>query len=169
MKQIQKEEIILAALPENGIDLKTDNKIFALLKMKCPKCHEGELFTTSNSYNIKRMHEMPPKCNECGQYFEPEPGFYTGAMYVNYGVFLFLISYLILEIILSVPPYVFFTTYIGILLLISPLMFRYSRVFFLYLMVSYDNEAIKKHKQQNNDKMDNKLFVPYNKTHTFYL
>jgi uncharacterized protein (DUF983 family) len=59
--------------------------ITAVLQLKCPKCHQGKLFMASNPYNIKRVHEMPESCSECGQSFEPEPGFYTGAMYVNYG------------------------------------------------------------------------------------
>lgn len=116
--------------------------------MKCPKCHEGEMFTHPNLYSLKLIHKMPDVCPACGQSFQPEPGFYTGAMYVNYGftVVLTAFTYLILEIILKVPTPVFFAIYLGILLLISPLLFRYSRVIYLYLFVKYDNEAIKKHK-----------------------
>ncbi|HWZ21176.1 MAG TPA: DUF983 domain-containing protein [Cytophagaceae bacterium] len=123
----------------------------ALLAMKCPKCHQGRMFTVRSAYNFKRMHEMPDYCEACGQSFSPEPGFYTGAMYVNYGLTLILsgITYLILEILFSVSAPVFFGVYLTILLLIGPLMFRYSRVIFLYMFVSYDKEAIKKHNLSN--------------------
>ncbi len=91
---------------------------------------------------------MPDCCSECGQAFEPEPGFYTGGMYVNYGftVVLTAIAFLVLEILLSVPAYVFFSVYIAVLLLIGPFMFRYSRVVYLYMFVHYDKEALRKHK-----------------------
>ncbi len=123
----------------------------ALLAMKCPKCHQGKMFTVPSAYNFKRMHEMPEHCKSCGQSFFPEPGFYTGAMYVNYGLTLVFsgMTYLILEIGFSVSALVFFGVYLSILLLIGPLMFRYSRVIFLYMFVKYDKEAIKKHKLSN--------------------
>jgi hypothetical protein len=45
---------------------------------------------------------MPDYCSVCGLKFNPEPGFYTGAMYVSYGlsVSLFIVT--------------FFTLYIGL-------------------------------------------------------
>ncbi len=95
---------------------------------------------------------MPERCKECGQSFEPEPGFYTGAMYVNYGFTLVLtgISFLILELLLGVSAYVFFGVYMAVLLLVGPFMFRYSRVVYLYLFVGYDQEALRKHKLPEN-------------------
>ncbi len=122
----------------------------AVLRMKCPRCHQGDLFVTSNPYNIKRVHEMPHSCKECGQPFEPEPGFYTGGMYVNYAFTVILtgVAFLVLEIILKVPTLVFFSVYLGVLLLIGPFMFRYSRVIYLYFFVPYDKDAIRKHKEE---------------------
>jgi hypothetical protein len=80
----------------------------ALRTMKCPKCHSGNMFSSSNTYNLRKIHEMPEHCQECGQSFNPEPGFYTGAMYVNYGltVVLSAITYLVLEIMLNVSALV---------------------------------------------------------------
>ncbi len=123
----------------------------ALFAMKCPKCHRGKMFSVSHTYNLKRMHEMPDYCPECGQANRPEPGFYTGAMYVNYALTVVLsgFTYLILEILFSVSATVFFGIYISLLLLIGPILFRYSRVIFLYMFVSYDKDAIEKHKLSN--------------------
>lgn len=119
-----------------------------LLSMKCPKCHEGNLFTYASPFSLKHIHEMPADCPMCGQPFEPEPGFYTGAMYVNYGITVIItgLSYLILEIIFKVSPVVFFSSYVAILLALGPFLFRYSRVIYLYMFVNYDSEAVKKHK-----------------------
>ncbi len=125
-----------------------ESTIGSILEMRCPKCHKGKLFTNSNPYNFKKVHEMPEHCPYCGQSFQPEPGFYTGAMYVNYGFTVVLsgIAFLILQLLLKVSAYVFFGIYIGVLLLIGPFMFRYSRVLYLYMFVTYDKEAIEKHK-----------------------
>jgi uncharacterized protein (DUF983 family) len=125
-----------------------ESTIRSIIEMRCPKCHKGKLFTNSNPYNFNKVHEMPKECLYCGQPFQPEPGFYTGAMYVNYGFTLVLsgIAFLILQLLLKVPTYVFFGIYIGVLLLIGPFMFRYSRVVYLYMFVPYDKEAIEKHK-----------------------
>ena len=122
--------------------------ISSLLKARCPKCHQGKMFKTSNPYNFKKMHEMPESCEVCKESFNPEPGFYTGAMYVNYAFTIILsgICYIIMELVLGLPASVFFGIYIVILLLIAPLMFRYSRVVFLYMFVSYDKEILEKHK-----------------------
>ena len=91
---------------------------------------------------------MPERCPDCGQPFQPEPGFYTGAMYINYGFTVVLsgIAFLILQLLLKVSAYIFFGIYIGVLLLIGPFMFRYSRVIYLYMFVTYDKEAREKHK-----------------------
>ncbi|HSZ25415.1 MAG TPA: DUF983 domain-containing protein [Cytophagaceae bacterium] len=132
--------------------MKKKSTLTAMLGMKCPKCHKGNLFTHSNPYNINKIHKMPEKCPECGTPFELEPGFYTGAMYVNYGfaVLLFALHYIVLAIVLNVSAYVFFGVYIGVLLAICPFMFRYSRVIFLYMFTSYDKNAIEKHNLLNN-------------------
>ncbi len=123
----------------------------ALAKLKCPKCHEGDLFVYKNPYKLKQFHKMPQTCDKCGECFEPEPGFYTGAMYVNYAfaVIITAVSYLVLEIGLKVSPIVFFSLYISIIVLATPLLFRYSRAIFLYMVVRYDSSSIQRHKVQH--------------------
>ena len=62
----------------------TMNIISSILACKCPRCRSSKLykapFTFSNPLN---MHE---ECSVCNQAFEPEPGFYYGAMFVSYGL-----------------------------------------------------------------------------------
>ncbi len=123
----------------------------AIVKMKCPRCREGNLFLYPTAFNFKNIHKMPEHCAKCGQEFEPEPGFYTGAMYVNYGfaVMITALSYLILEIILDVREFVFWISYLTIMISLWPFLFRYSRVLYLYLFVSYDQEAMVRHSKEN--------------------
>lgn len=56
-----------------------------ILTQKCPRCHEGELFT-HNWYDIKNNTKMTSSCSVCGQRTELEPGFYHGTGYVSYAL-----------------------------------------------------------------------------------
>src|SRR5690348_15008176 len=76
----------------------------SILKMKCPRCHEGDMFPKGTLYSSK-FADMHPYCPCCGQNLEPEPGYYFGAMYVsfafNVGIFLvafFLLNHLVEEV-----------------------------------------------------------------------
>ncbi|HEY1038198.1 MAG TPA: DUF983 domain-containing protein [Bacteroidia bacterium] len=56
-----------------------------IAKQKCPCCGKGQVFEKQHllSLNIPKMHD---KCTSCGYYFEREPGYFLGAMYVSYGL-----------------------------------------------------------------------------------
>jgi hypothetical protein len=82
-------------------------------------------------------------CPHCGVRLEPEPGFYQGAMYVGYG---FTVTLLIA---LSIIFYLFFPeksewfhigVFVGIMVLLIPLNYRYSRILYLYFFggIHYD-------------------------------
>jgi len=78
---------------------------------------------------------MYPQCPHCQLNFELEPGYYTGAMYVSYAfsVAIFVIVGFTLYLLFNDPPisvYVL-TTFLTILLLF-PVVFRYSRVIYLH-------------------------------------
>lgn len=53
-------------------------RIVRSLRLRCPRCGKGKLFTT-----WIRMHE---RCGECELDFRREPGFYLGSIYINYGL-----------------------------------------------------------------------------------
>lgn len=84
---------------------------------------------------------MYPVCPNCGLSFEPETGFYYGAMYVSYGVtvavsvLIFLISYWIWG--WSVFPFLLIDTLVLVLLI--PFVFRFSRSIYLSLIFYIDN------------------------------
>jgi len=106
----------------------------ALLLGKCPRCHRGEIFTHPIS-RISKFNVMNKSCPHCGVLLEPEPGFYQGAMYVGYG---FTIAVLViigglLYLLGNPPDWVYITMTIGVMVLIAPLNYRYSRIVYLYL------------------------------------
>jgi hypothetical protein len=117
---------------------------FALATLKCPRCHKGNMFTHSNMYIWKTSHLMPEKCACCGQLMEPETGFYYGAMYFSYALYVALFVPMFLATVLLDLPYMeFLIGFVVLIVLISPYFFRLSRACYLYLFVKYDADAAK--------------------------
>lgn len=83
---------------------------------------------------FRRFIWMNERCPRCGLVFEREPGYFTGAMYVSYAIG-----------ILATAPVYFVMLYLGtdawvilavtatIVAVLFPLLFRYSRVFWMHL------------------------------------
>ena len=77
--------------------------------------------------------EMPDECPVCRQTYEPEPGFYYGAMYISSGFstgILLMIGFL-LYFFAHDPPVCVYVTTVAVLA-VTPLLFRYSRAVMLY-------------------------------------
>jgi uncharacterized protein (DUF983 family) len=104
----------------------------ALLHGKCPRCREGDIFkypvTKLSKFNV--MNETCPHC-EVG--FEPEPGFYQGAMFVGYAfsVGVIVIVGLLLYYLGDPSEWVYIGIVTAIILLLIPLNYRYSRILYL--------------------------------------
>ena len=78
---------------------------------------------------------MPAECLVCHQTYEPEPGFYYGAMYINSGFstgLLLMIGFLLYYFANDPPLWVYITTVASAVLAVTPLLFRYSRAVMLY-------------------------------------
>ncbi|MFT5169126.1 MAG: hypothetical protein ACI8P3_004374 [Saprospiraceae bacterium] len=63
--------------------LKKGSKLFPIVHIKCPKCHEGDLFPTG-SFEFSNPFDMNTRCPVCQENFMPEPGFYYGSMFISY-------------------------------------------------------------------------------------
>ena len=71
--------------------LKKGTKTYSILKLKCPKCHEGNLFIHKNPCHVKRCLLMDDNCIICAQDFVIEPGFYYGALWMSYPVVVLIV------------------------------------------------------------------------------
>lgn len=86
---------------------------------------------------------MNKNCPTCNQRFEPEPGFYFGAMFISY-IFLAFFSLGITGLLVF---YFHFSVDIAfaILIAILAIMFiwnlRFSRSIWIHLMIKYDKKA----------------------------
>ncbi len=114
----------------------------AIVAMKCPRCRKGKLFCHPTSYNFNTLFQMPDLCEECKQRIEPEPGFYYGAMYINYAFSVVLLAFCIgiLYAVYHFNSYIVLGTYVGGLVVMGPWMFRYSRVLYMNIFVRYDEK-----------------------------
>jgi len=123
---------------------KKGGKLYGIFKLKCPRCHEGDLFVYKNSYKIGGFHKMHEKCEHCGQKFEPETGFYYGAMYVSYAlsIVISVATFVAMYFFFNVEIWLYILVNAIVLLLLVPVTFRLARALWINLMIAYDAEAI---------------------------
>jgi uncharacterized protein (DUF983 family) len=107
------------------------------LRLKCPRCGQGDLFTDNNPYNLSHLSDMPKRCPHCQLKYEPETGFYYGAMWISYaiGVLLSLIIIGLLIFALDVEVLYAFLAVVAFHLAFSPYLFRFSRALWLSFYV----------------------------------
>jgi len=86
-------------------------------------------------------------CPQCGHRYEKEPGFFDGAMYVSYGmnVALFVNVLIITYLIIGRQKelmWVYMVNIMGVNLTLIPVLFRFSRVLYMYIFggVNYEPE-----------------------------
>ncbi|MFD0792926.1 DUF983 domain-containing protein [Mucilaginibacter litoreus] len=125
-----------------------------LAKAKCPRCRRGDIFASGTySFTGQKMHE---KCSHCGLYYEREPGYWYVAMFVSYALNVaeMVTAAVALHILTgSDSPWVYVGVLLGIIFILSPFNYRYSRVILLYWLtpgLHYEPERAKdKHGEQS--------------------
>lgn len=102
------------------------------LACKCPKCGKGSVFT--NGLISTKFAETRYACPLCNFSFEPEPGFFYGAMYFSYALIVgLIIACSIIFYMMGLFDYAIVGIPITIILMV-PLLFRYSRMMMLYIV-----------------------------------
>lgn len=106
----------------------------ALLRGKCPRCREGDIFKYPIN-KLSKFNVMNANCPHCGVGLEPEPGFYQGAMFIGYAfsVAMIVIVGLLLYYLGDPSEWVYIGIVTGITLLLVPVNYRYSRIVYLTL------------------------------------
>jgi len=121
--------------------VKKGTKLYSVLKHKCPRCHEGEMFLKTGEKNYNIIGYTPDNCKVCGQVFVLEPGFYYGAMYLSY----------MLSVFIALPQFIIYyagfnmsfrTSLVFIVLaqiVLTPFIYKTSRTIWINVFVSYDS------------------------------
>jgi uncharacterized protein (DUF983 family) len=121
--------------------IKKGNKLYSILFQKCPRCHEGELFS-AKPYQLDRFIKMPDRCSTCGQHYVLEPSFYTGAMYVSHALQVALLTtvYVTLRVLWNPSDNIYIAAIIGSAVLLFPLTLRLSRSIYINFFVKYRHD-----------------------------
>jgi uncharacterized protein (DUF983 family) len=106
----------------------------ALFHGKCPRCREGGIFKYSAN-QLSKFSVMNEVCPHCGVRLEPEPGFYQGAMYIGYGFTVAILAIIGITLYFLGDPseWIYIGIIIGVMILLAPLNYRYSRILYLFL------------------------------------
>jgi uncharacterized protein (DUF983 family) len=127
------------------------NLIRGIAGMKCPNCRKGNMFTNKSIFPLSTMLKMPEHCPVCGQKMEIEIGFYYGTGYVSYGISVAIAVFNIIWFALFVgfswkdnSMFWYLGITIAMLLLLQPIIMRYSRVLYLYMFVKYGSSPYRK-------------------------
>lgn len=121
------------------------SKLYAVLRFKCPHCHEGEFFVDRNPYNLMRAGDIHEKCSVCKRRYQPEPGFFYGAMYVAYAlaVATFVSAYVATIVLFpNASTGMTVAVVLGSLLLAAPLLYALSKTIYAAIFISYKGVAI---------------------------
>lgn len=122
----------------------------AVWNYRCPKCRHNESALFKKPFQMTSPLDMNRECRFCGQNFEPEPGYYYGAMFLSY----IISSFLLLPIALILVFYFNWSDFqtMAFIILLGGLIFfrilRMSRSLWIHMMVRYKPEAISNRPRQ---------------------
>ncbi|MBP6310922.1 MAG: DUF983 domain-containing protein [Flavobacteriales bacterium] len=115
-------------------------KLYSIVNFKCPYCHEGNFFISSNPYDLTKAGDLHKECSVCGRKFEREPGFYYGAMYVSYALAVALCVTVYVACIVLFPNAAIWTRIVAILstlFLCGPIMYALSKILWATMFMDY--------------------------------
>ena len=106
------------------------------VRLRCPRCGEERLFTG--------LFSMREQCGRCMLVYEQEPGFFVGAIYINYAAtaVLAMVGFLVLGVYVEVTLTQQLILWINFALFFPLWFFRYSRSLWLsvtHLLTAREN------------------------------
>lgn len=122
--------------------LEKGSKLYSILTGTCPKCQNESMYLDKNPLHLKNLLKMNDHCSHCGLKYQIEPSFFYGAMYVSYGlnvaigVAAFIVSFVILNCSLKTS----FISIIAAIIVLFPLVLRWSRNIYINMFVSFDKK-----------------------------
>lgn len=116
------------------------NNIIGILKNECPNCSKGKVFRNGLINFGLGFPKMNDNCPNCNFKFEKEPGFFFGAMFVNYalGAAEALITYfLVFSFFEKTFDLRIFPIIVFVIILFSILNIKLSRMIWIYIFKNY--------------------------------
>lgn len=118
----------------------------SIFQCKCPRCRQGDMFLRGELFNPAKFSVMNKNCSYCGQSFEPEPGYYFGAMFISYGIntALFISVWVGLYMFKEDYSLTLLLTLLGVAAIIFlPFIYRISRSIWIAIFVRFAGESAK--------------------------
>lgn len=125
------------------------NALMGLLKNKCPQCRQGDIF--KKPFKPSNPNEVLEYCPVCNMKYEPEPGYFYGAMFISY-IWTSFVCLAITALFMLVLKWSMMQSIIGLLVVVAISyiwVLRISRVMYLYLDRRYDPSKIPSKKNDN--------------------
>lgn len=127
-------------------------KLYSVVAQTCPRCHEGPLFINKNPYKLENWDKMHADCPICKLHYEREPGFFQGSMYVSYALGVALsVVVVLMNLIFGFNPVIYFISNTIALIVLAPLLFRWSRALYLNVFIRYDKQFSTSKTQRSSD------------------
>ena len=114
--------------------------VAGIVNNRCPRCLKGPVFSS--------FFSMYPRCPECKYLYEREPGYFLGATIAAYflGAFSVIPTLVISIFIAQLEIGQAVGISIAQILILTPLLFRFSRLIWLYverrMTLSFDGDSI---------------------------
>ena len=102
------------------------SRLGAIILQRCPVCLEGPVF--------RSFLGMNSDCPNCGIHYERETGYFLNAMFVAYVIGFLIFAPLALFLYFQQASALWFSIImLGLLFLLWPVIFRYSRVIWMHV------------------------------------
>ena len=114
--------------------------LHSLFRYRCPRCRTSKLF--KEPFQFSRPLDMHEVCDTCDLQFNPEPGYYWGAMFLSYIISAFALMGLVLFLMFGMHYSVVNALLIGILVaaIFYFKLMRFSRSLWIHLMIGFDEK-----------------------------
>jgi len=101
------------------------------------------MFLKGQFFNPAKFSVMNKNCSYCGQSFEPEPGYYFGAMFISYGIntALFISVWVALYLLKEDYSLTLLLTLLGAAAIVFlPFIYRISRSIWIAIFIPFEEE-----------------------------
>lgn len=116
------------------------NKLYSILKIKCPQCHEGA-FLERKVYDFSTFTKVRKSCPNCGLNYHVEPSFYYGSMYVAYALGVAIMIAMVVLNFLLFEAFSFLRTFgmvVGGVIITAPLMNALAKIIWANFFFHYN-------------------------------
>lgn len=116
------------------------SSLYHILKNECPNCNIGKVFRDKSFFFSVGFPKMNENCSHCNSKFEKEPGYFFGAMFVNYALTVGqgLVTYFVVSLFFDKTfDLRMFPIIATVIILMGSFNIRLSRLIWIYMFRNY--------------------------------